>query len=126
MNKIMFVYQADSIADIITNSSSMLFVRKADVAKEVLAEMINSVDIGNNVNPSEFEERVLKDERPSEIEYALEKYIEAGIIKLEDLSPRWYGISFDRDWVWEQNNYRRNDVRQKLENLGFEMIDGDY
>jgi len=125
--KIAFI-RIDSIVDLITNSSSELFVIENKMTKEVLIELVNNALKGiTSISNYSIEDRFVKDEAPydSNIDYILEKFPEEDREMLREkyfTDPRWYGISFDRDWISE----RDGDVREILTKIGFELIDTDY
>lgn len=132
-NKITFKFQIDHILDLITNSSSELFVIENKCAKETIAELINEA-LKNiiTVKVSEIEERFKKDGQSDctwEIDNALELFPETDREMLKEkyfTTPKYYGISFDRDWIYRLNNEGRKDLRSILTGIGFEMVDSDY
>ncbi len=76
--------------------------------------------------------RMVKDREDYEVEYQINEFLE--LIPEKDreeikqkyfTDPKWYAISFDRDWVWNKDN-EGFDVRNALSNIGFELIDTDY
>jgi len=121
----------DSIVDLITNSSSELFVIENKMSKELLIELVNKALAGHSkINEWCIENRFVKDERFEEWELddILSKFPESDREMLKEKyfsDPRYYGISFDRDWIYSEKN-DGFDVRKVLSDLGFELIDTDY
>lgn len=133
-NKITFIFQFDHIIDIITNSSSELFVIENKCAKDTLLEMLNSALSGiTKVTDYDIEERFFKDgsyyDQESKIDFSLEIFEDKDREEIKNKyfsSPKYYGISFDRDWIYTLNNDKGIDLRSKLTSIGFELIDTDY
>lgn len=133
-NRIFFIFKMDHIIDLITNSSSELFVIKADQSKQVFVEMINECLKGiTSISEFSVEERLVEDERPGDVEWRIEdtlklfpKEVRQELKEKYLTKPNFYGISFDRDWIYKIENEKGFDIRGKLQTLGMEMIDGDY
>lgn len=131
-NKLHFIISVDHIIDIITNSSSELFIIENKHTPEILAAMVNDALVGftHNVTPDDFEHRFKKDSNDMysqqyEIDAALELFPDEEREQLREkyfTSPKYYAISFDRDRI--SSSYV--DVRGKLAEIGFELIDTDY
>jgi len=123
----------DHTIDLITNSSSELFVMEAKTSKQLVVEMLNEALKGaTTVSLDSIEERVIKDCRQYEadlkIDEALALFPEGTREELRAkylTEPNYFGVSFDRDWVYEMDNNGIY-VRDILSNLGFELIDTDY
>jgi len=130
-NKVLAFIRIDSIIDIITNSSSELFVIENKMAIPILVEMTNSVlsGTGFSITESCVEKRLVQDQQDHETEW---KINEALVLFPEHVreelkakyltEPNWYGISFDRDDIYRNND----DIRGKLISIGYELIDTDY
>lgn len=131
-NKIHFKIRLDHMIDLITNSSSELFVIANSMEKSVLVEMTNKVLEGTGFKISEscIEDRYLDNEdNVYDHNWQLEDMAEKlGQSKEEFMltnfknGPKWYGISFDRDQTY-QSNY---DITALLAGIGYEMVNGDY
>lgn len=133
-NKIVGFIKVDHIIDLITNSSSELYVIQATMSKEIIAEMINATLSGiTSVSVDSIEDRLNDNsDSVSDHEWQINQALEAFPVEArEELrekyfkNPAYYGVVFDRDWIYEQDNIG-NDVRHRLEQIGFEMINGDY
>lgn len=130
-NKTFGFIRIDSMIDIITNSSSELFVIENKMAVPMLVEMVNEALCGSgfSISESSVELRKVKElseyESDWEIDRALEMFPEAIRDELREkyfTEPNYYGIAFDRDEIWSSDK----DVRDILKNIGFELIDSDY
>lgn len=130
MNKIIFKIRIDHILDLITNSSSELFVIANSMEKATLVEMTNTALTGTgfSIHENDIEERFINDNE-SVHEHAwkiAQMSQDLGITedefkeKMFATGPKWYGISFDRDEIYNSN------VGIKLSELGYEMVNGDY
>lgn len=128
--------RVENIIDLITNSSSELFVIQGTLEREVLAALINNT-IGEHrrVSPKDFEIRPVKNESPYEYEWRLDEFLKDFPLETQERirlaieegsSSGWYAISFDRDWVYTMTNDFNIDVRDELFKIGFELIDTDY
>jgi len=132
--KVFAYLKIDHIIDLITNSSSELFVIENKCAKETICEIINEALKGaTSVTVDCIEERFTKDgdlySQEYEIENALKMFPENAIEELKEKyfkNPKYYGVSFDRDWIYQMDNDLNFDVRSKLINIGFELVDTDY
>lgn len=133
-NKLVFKFTFDHIIDIITNSSSELFVIENKCAKEMIVEMVNEALKGcTSISINSIEERFFNDsETPGTHEWkindTLENFPEEAREEIKQkyfTKPKYYGVVFDRDWVYNQNN-EGFDVRDKLFKLGFTLEDTDY
>lgn len=128
-----FRMRVDHVIDLITNSSSELFVIENKCAKDAIVDLVNkALDGITSVSADSVEDRFQKDghlgDQEWEIQSALEKFPEADREELRNKyfkEPRYYGVVFDRDWVYQMNN-DGNDVRSKLAEIGFELVDTDY
>lgn len=128
MNKIHFTINVDNMIDLITNSSSELYVIDNNMTIETLVEMVNTTlkDTGFSISEYDVEKRYIKDgdlyDQEYKIDQALELFPESEREKLKEQffsKPLYYGISFDRDdFTYE--------ARQALESIGFECVDTDY
>lgn len=124
----------DHVIDLITNSSSELFVMEAKVSKDLIVEMINeSLKGTTSVSVDSIEERFFKEgntyDADWKIEQALEVFPENVRAELKEkyfVNPVYWGVAFDRDWIYRQDNDNGVDVRSKLIELGFELVDTDY
>lgn len=131
--KLHFVFKFDHIIDIITNSSSELFVIENKCAKTMLVDLLNNALKGiKNITEDDIEDRFKKDgdmyDQQYEIDNALELFPEddRDILKEKYFSsPKYYGISFDRDWIYNLNS-KCIDIRNILIEIGFELVDTDY
>jgi hypothetical protein len=121
----------DSFIDIITNSSSELFVIENKMAVDALVEITNEAlkDTGFSIHTNCVELRIAKELRDYESEWQINQALELfpenvrEEIKEKYLThPNWYGISFDRDQIYQSDH----DIRGILSNLGYELIDTDY
>ena len=123
----------DHVIDLITNSSSELFVLEAKTNKKLVVELVNEALQGaTSITEDSIEERLFKDgnlyDGDWRIEQALEMFPEE---KREELkakyftNPRYWGVVFDRDWVYQMDEQGIN-VRNKMSELGFELVDTDY
>lgn len=129
--KTLAIIQIDNFIDLITNSSSELFVIRADQAKEYLLELLNESLKGyTSFVPDGIEERMFEGNHyVSSEEYMLEETLAKFPVEARDeikqkylSKPRFYGVVFDRDWDAQQDY-----VPQRiLESLGFELISSDH
>ncbi len=132
-NKIHFVIAVDHVVDLITNSSSELFVIENKCAKDAIVDIINEALSGiTTVSIDSVEDRFKKDghvwDNEGEITNALEAFPEGAREELREKyfkDPRYYGVSFDRDWIYQLNNEGK-DLRKRLAAVGFELVDTDY
>lgn len=129
--KIIAFIRIDSMIDIITNSSSELFVIENKMAIPVLVEMTNTVLAGTGFSITEscVEKRLVQDERDYDTEWKIDEALKLfpedvrEELKAKYLTePNWYGISFDRDQIYLSDS----DIRGKLTSIGYELIDTDY
>lgn len=116
----------DNVIDIITNSSSELFVIEKKLEKEVLLKLVQET-IGSSLYINDIDERIVKDKDDYEldVDYVLDNFPEKDREELKQkyfTEPNWYSIGFSRDWIYEQRE-KGNDVREKLIELGFEIVD---
>ena len=130
----LYILRVDNAIDLITNSSSELFVIKGDKQKEMVIEMISEAFKNNNipacvsewsiesmVTREEFyyeatwEKENLKEKFPVEKHHLIEE-----LYGNEDSNPNFYGYRFDRDSEY------RDDIRDALTSIGFEYIGSDY
>jgi hypothetical protein len=121
MKKIIAFIRIDNMVDIITNSSSELFVIENTMAKSLLVEIVNKALEGTKHKINEFcvDGRFKKDEAEYEtyVDNILEYFPETDREMLREkyfTDPRYYSIAFDRD-------YMEDSVREILRNLGFEV-----
>lgn len=130
-NKILAFIRIDSMIDIITNSSSELFVIENTMAIPVLVEMTNTAlsNTGFSITESCVEKRLVKDQQDYEIDWKIDETLALfpehvrEELKAKYLTePNWYGIAFDRDHIYNSSN----DIRDILTNIGYELIDTDY
>lgn len=127
MKKIAII-RIDNMIDLITNSSSELFVIESKGrTAETLAELVNEALAGEyKVSPNDFESRFKKEssnyEMEWEIDNILENFPESDREMLREKyfsnGGNYFSIMFDRDWAY-QNDYK---VHNKLVELGFEFI----
>lgn len=132
MKRLIAFIQIDNMIDLITNSSSELFVIKADKPKEMLAELCREAlrDYRPNFTIEDISDRIFEGshrewEESSKVEQALEVFPEEVREELREkylTKPNYYAVVFDRDWEYHQN-YQPKRI---LEEIGFEMIDNDY
>ncbi len=131
MKKFIAFIRIDSMIDLITNSSSELFVIENTMAKPMLVELVNEALKGfSSIDEDDIECRINRDsysiwEQDSMIEDALRIFPESTREEIKEKylkDPKYYGISFDRDNI--SQSYV--DVRGKLAAIGFELIDTDY
>lgn len=128
--KMSFTINIDHVLDLITNSSSELFVIDAGMTKETLVEMVNEQLKGfSSINIHNIEERFSRDESPEDFQWKMDELLNcldetdsAEIKEKYFTKPKFYGISFDRDYIYRSNI----DVRAKLCEIGFEFETGDY
>ena len=120
------IIRIDNMIDLITNSSSELYVIENNTAKTLLVEMLNEAFKGTKRRFTEFsiDDRFAKDKPDWELDVdaLLENFPESDREELRQRyfsTPRFYAVSFDRD-------YMEDDDRQKLYSIGFELIDSDY
>ena len=120
------IIRIDNMIDLITNSSSELYVIENNTAKTLLVKMLNEAFKGTNRRFTEFsiDDRFAKDKPDWELDVdaLLENFPESDREELRQRyfsTPRFYAVSFDRD-------YMEDDDRQKLYSIGFELIDSDY
>lgn len=132
--KVFFLLRIDHVIDLITNSSSELYVIENKTAKETIVEMVNAALKGcTSISVDCIEDHFYNDgSKPYEAEWKINEALELipEIYREEAKqkyfsTPKYYGIVFDRDWVWEQEN-KGYDFRGSLNKLGFEMVNGDY
>jgi len=129
--KIIAFISIDHVVDLITNSSSELYVIKATGAKEILLELVNeALKEYTYVHLTDFEDRFFKEGHTSEADWKiqdiLESFDEDDRKELKEkyfTNPKYYGLVFDRDWVYNNGDY---DFRDKLRGVGFELVDTDY
>lgn len=112
--------------DLITNSSSELYVIENTMAKSILVEMLNEAFKGTNRRFSEFslDDRFVRNKAEYEtyIDEILENFPESDREELRKkyfTDPRYYSVSFDRDYMEDSD-------RKILYSLGFELEDGNY
>jgi hypothetical protein len=124
--KTLGIIHIDNMIDLITNSSSELYVIENNMAKTLLVEMLNEAFKGTNRKFNEFsiDNRFAKDKPDWELDVddLLENFPESDREELRQRyfsTPRFYVVSFDRDYI-------KDDDRQKLYSIGFELIDSDY
>lgn len=121
------------VIDLITNSSSELFVLEAKMNKKLIVELVNEALKGaTSITEDSIEERIFKEghvyDGEWQIQEALEKFPENVREELKAkyfTNPNYWGVVFDRDWVYEMDS-QGIDVRFKMSQLGFELIDTDY
>jgi hypothetical protein len=130
-NKVLAFIRIDSMIDIITNSSSELFVIENKMAIPVLVEMTNTVlsGTGFSITESCVEKRLVQDQQDYETEWKIDEALALfpenvrEELKAKYLTePNWYGISFDRDDIHRNDQ----DIRGRLTSIGYELIDTDY
>jgi hypothetical protein len=123
----------DHTIDLITNSSSELFVMEAKTSKQLVVEMLNEALKGaTSVSINSIEDRIIKECRPSDADWRIDDALTLfpeetrEELKAKYLTePNYFGVSFDRDWVYEMDN-KGIYIRDILSSLGFELIDTDY
>lgn len=130
-NKIIAQIRIDSMIDIITNSSSELFVIKNCMEIEMIVDLVNKSlnDSQFHITESNVEKRIAKDLAEYEVDWkiteALELFPEDKRDEIKEkylTEPNYYGIAFDRDHIYSSDT----DVRGILSKIGFELIDTDY
>lgn len=126
MKNLVFILRVDNTIDLITNSSSELFVIKSTKQKDVVIKMLEKAleDIYDyNI---ELGERVLKEKEEWEVDYEktnfLNNFPEEKHAEIEELfsQTNWYSFVIDRD-----HEYIR-EIENALIKIGFELIDTDY
>ena len=123
--KTLGIIRIDNMIDLITNSSSELYVIENNMAKTLLIEMLNEAFEGiRKFNEFSVDDRFAKDKPDWELDVdnLLENFPESDREELRQRyfsTPRFYAVSFDRD-------YMEDDDRQKLYSIGFELIDSEY
>ncbi len=123
----------DHIVDLITNSSSELFVIENKITKQTIVELLNSALKGySKVSESNIEDRFFKEgdlySQEYDIEETINKFPEDVRTEIKDkyfTNPKYWGISFDRDWIYQLDNNGFS-LRDALFEIGFELIDTDY
>jgi len=128
--KVVAFLHIDNMIDLITNSSSELFVIKASLSKDVIVEMVNEAIKGfSSISEDSLEMRFFKEGSIWDQDYKMTEMLEMfdeddrEEIKLKYLTnPKYYGVVFDRDYIYQSSI----DVRSKLAEIGFELIDTDY
>lgn len=130
-NKILGFIRIDSMIDIITNSSSELFVTKNNMEVDALVEMVNTALSGTGFSISEscVEKRLVQDEADYETQWKIDDTLKLFPEEVREelktkylTDPNFYGIAFDRDEIYNSNH----DIRGILLGIGFELIDTDY
>ncbi len=116
----------DNIIDLITNSSSELYVIENKMAKSLLVEMLNEAfqGTGRKFNEFSIDGRFVRDKSEYEtyVDDILENFPESDREALRQkyfTDPRYYSISFDRDYMEDRD-------RKILYSIGFELEDSDY
>lgn len=127
---ILAIIRIENCIDIITNSSSELFVIKADKKKEIIFEMVK--DALSEITPitlDSLEPRIFEGEHNTyEEDWMLNDFLakipeyKREEIKNQLSQPNYYGLVFDRDWAY-RIDYRHH---EKLKELGFELLTSDY
>ena len=133
-NKVLAFIRIDNFIDIITNSSSELFVLENTMAIPTLSEMVNEVLEGyGKVSDHNIMSRFVKDKENYELDYFINDFLSLipesdheEIKKKYFTDTKWYAISFDRDWISDLNCSHGFSVRDALSSIGFELIDTDY
>jgi hypothetical protein len=123
------VIYIDNVIDLITNSSSELFVIAADKPKEIILALVNDA-LKDYLSCVDFEERYFEGTHSVfEEDYMLKNLLEnfpekdREEVKAKYFSaPKYYGVVFDRDWDYAMDYA----PRQILEDLGFTLIDSDH
>lgn len=127
------VFQYDNQIDLITNSSSELFtVPCQNKSKEFFVNLINSFIPENyeyKVKSQELHERIFQYEDEwsavNTLEILLKNFPEEDREEIRQKyfnKPNYFAISFDRDWVFLEEDI----VKAALYAAGFELIDSDY
>jgi hypothetical protein len=113
----------DNMIDLITNSSSELYVIQNKMAKSILIEMLNEAFKGTGRRFTEFsiDGRFVRDKTEYEtyVDDILENFPESDREELRKkyfTVPRFYSISFDRGHMEDSD-------RQILYSIGFEIED---
>lgn len=119
-------FYVDNMIDLITNSSSELFVLKADQPQDMIERLVLSVmDVGysftvthmsGDPDPRDEEwrmENVLKEFPEDKRDEIKEKYFS---------DPKWYCVIVDRDAGYHTDYKHHNE----LQKLGFHLETSDY
>ena len=131
MKKVIAIIRVDNMIDLITNSSSELFVISAkDTTAKALAELVNAAVGFQFASEDSFEKRYKKESYNYEMEYEIENILEnfpeedreALKEKYFKDGGNYFAITQDRDES-SRNDYA---VKDKLIELGFEFMGSDY
>lgn len=126
MKNLVFILRIDNTIDLITNSSSELFVIKSTKQKEVIIKLLEKALEGIYDYNIKLGERVLKEKEEWEVDYEktnfLNNFPEEKHEEIEALfsQTNWYSFVIDRD-----HEYIR-EIENTLIKIGFELIDTDY
>ena len=131
MKQIIAVIRVENMIDLITNSSSELFVINAkNTTAKVLTEMVNSALGYTFVTENSFEPRFKKESANYEMEWEIDNILENFPEEdREELRKKYFAnggnyfaITQDRDDSY-RNDYK---VKDTLIELGFEFMGSDY
>ena len=132
MKKTIAIIRVENMIDLITNSSSELFVISAkNTTAQALSEMVNEALKGAyRVVPENFEKRFKKESSNYEIEWEVENILEnfpeedRETLREKYFSDggNYFAFMQDRDDSY-RNDYK---VKDKLIELGFEFMGSDY
>lgn len=121
------ILKFDHRVGIITNSSSELFLIKANQDEELIRKMVEeALECSYDFEVRYMEDGTLHDyEVESRMEYILSHFAEEHRAEIKEKylsAPRYYAVIIDRDVDSELDYGPRNN----LQNLGFELVDSDY
>ncbi len=131
---ILAFFKINHVIDLITNSSSELFVLEAKMNKKLIVELVNEALKGaTSITEDSIEDRIFKDGHLYEADWKVDEALNAFPENVREelkakyfTNPNYYGVVFDRDWVHQQDNDNGINIREKMSQLGFEMVDSDY
>jgi len=118
----------DHVIDIITNSSSELFLIKANQEQKVIEDLVKEAlpMIGYSFEVRCMEDGTLHEyETESRLDYILSHFAEEHRDEIREKylsAPRYYAVIIDRDEDSEHDYVPRDN----LQALGFELVDSDY
>lgn len=123
MKQIVGLIRIDNMIDIITNSSSELFIIENNMAVPMLVELVNTAFNGKlKISEYNIEGIFNKDEYANtNIDEILDNFPESDREMLRTkyfTDPRWYKLSLDRDWIYRVE--REIPLRKILTEIGFE------
>jgi hypothetical protein len=131
---ILAFFKINHVIDLITNSSSELFVLEAKTNKRLIVELVNEALKGATyISEDSIEDRIFKEGNLYDADWKIEEALKAFPENVREelkakyfTNPNYYGVAFDRDWVYRMDNDQGIDVRSEMASLGFEMVDSDY